>query len=429
MPSSVRTCSQWLRSDSGRLPLAKTVKILLVGNYAPDQQYSMLGFCSMMELELRKAGHSVRVVRPEVRLGRLRARPSELGKWLGYIDKFILFPAHLRTASKAADVVHICDHSYSLYTRHCGSTACVVTCHDLIAVRAARGDFPEVRTRWSGRKFQRMVIDGLNRARHVTCDSEATRSDVLQLCSVPDSRTSVGHICLNFAYRPASKAEKAARLGSLGIDRGERFILHVGSPAWYKNQPGMIRIFKELAATPQGNNFALVMVSKSVTPSLMKLITECGLQRKVRILSHVQPEDLRAVYSAATALVFPSLREGFGWPILEAQACGCPVFTSNRAPMTEVGGDGAIYIDPEEAKATAATIVEHLPNAGLMREAGFANVRKFSAEEMISGYIDAYDKARKSAPYDPSAASNRSLDAKNGKPSCSEARSLPSGND
>ena len=401
------------------------MKILLVGNYAPDQQYSMLGFCSMMELELRKAGHSVRVVRPEVRLGRLGARPCELGKWLGYIDKFILFPAHLRTASKAVDVVHICDHSYSLYTRHCGSTACVVTCHDLIAVRAARGDFPPAQTRWSGKRLQRMIVNGLKRAGHVACDSEATRSDLLRLCFVPGSRTSVVHICLNFAYRPASKAEKAARLGSLGIDPGERFILHVGSPAWYKNQLGIIRIFKELAATPQGNNLALVMVSKSVAPSLMKLITECGLQRKVRILSHVQPEDLRAAYSAATALVFPSLREGFGWPILEAQACGCPVFTSNRAPMTEVGGDGAIYIDPEDAKATAAAIAENFPNAGLMREAGFANVRKFSAEEMVSGYVDAYDKARKSAPYDPPAASNRSPDAKNRQPSCSEARSLP----
>ena len=59
--------------------------------------------------------------------------------------------------------------------------------------------------------------------------------------------------------------------------------------------------------------------------------------------------------------------------------------------MTEVGGDGAFYIDPENAKGAAATIVENLWNAGLMREAGFSNVRKFSAEEMVFGYINAYD--------------------------------------
>jgi glycosyltransferase involved in cell wall biosynthesis len=374
----------------------------------------------MMESELRKAGHSVRVVRPEVHLGRLRTTAGELGKWLGYIDKFLLFPAHLRTVSKAVDVVHICDHSNSFYTKHCGSTACVVTCHDLIAVRAARGDFPQVHTRWSGRRFQRMIIDGLKRARHVACDSEATRSDVLRLCSVPRSRTSVVHAGLNFAYRPASEAEKAARLSSLGIDRSERFILHVGSPAWYKNQSGIIRIFKKLVATPQGNDLALVMVSESVGPALTKLISDCGLRRKVRILSHVQPDDLCAVYSAATALVFPSLREGFGWPIIEAQACGCPVFTSNRAPMTEVGGDGAIYIDPEDAKGAAAIIVENLRNARLMREAGYSNVQKFSAENMVLGYIDAYDAARKSARYDPSSRATRSSQAGSAKPSSGE---------
>ena len=379
------------------------MNVLLVGNYAPDQQYSMLGFCSMMESELLKAGHSVRVVRPEVRLGRLQTTSSELWKWLGYIDKFILFPGHLRTASKAVDVVHLCDHSNSLYARYCGSTACVVTCHDLLAVRVARGDFPQARTRWSGRKFQLMVVNGLKRARHLACVSEATRSDVLRLCSVPGSKTSVVYTGLNFAYRPASEREQATRLDSLGIDRDERFILHVGSPSWYKNQQGLIRIFKELVATPQGNNLTLVMVSKTLVPALKKVISECSLQRRVRILSHVQPEDLRALYSAAIALVFPSLSEGFGWPIIEAQACGCPVFTSNRAPMTEVGGDGAIYIDPEDAQGTATIIAENLRNVRLMREAGFANVRKFSAEEMVSGYIDAYHKARNRKRLDLSA--------------------------
>jgi glycosyltransferase involved in cell wall biosynthesis len=369
------------------------VKILLVGNYALDQQYSMLGFCSMLESELRKAGNSVRLIRPEIRLGRMRTTADELRKWLGYIDKFILFPAHLRTAAKAVDVVHICDHSNSLYAKHCGSTTCVVTCHDLLAVRAARGDFPQVRTRWSGRRFQRMIVNGLERARHVACDSEATRADVVRLCSVSASRTSVVHIGLNFAYRSAGEAEQAACLSSLGIARGERFILHVGSPSWYKNQHGLIRIFERLAASPQVRDLGLIMVTGSMTPELRRLIATYRLQSRVRVLSDVQPKDLRALYSAATALLFPSLCEGFGWPIIEAQACGCPVFTSNRAPMTEVGGDGAVYIDPDNPEEAARTILENLPHVSRMREAGFANVRRFSTQKMLAGYVSAYAEA------------------------------------
>ena len=75
-----------------------------------------------------------------------------------------------------------------------------------------------------------------------------------------------------------------------------------------------------------------------------------GLRDRVIELTNITNEDLRALYSKATALLFPSLREGFGWPIIEAQACGCPVFTSDRVPMTEVGGDAAIYLDPTDPR-------------------------------------------------------------------------------
>jgi glycosyltransferase involved in cell wall biosynthesis len=371
------------------------VKVLLVGNYAPDHQHSMLRFAALLETELRRAGHSVRLIHPKAHLGRLARAGRDLGKWLGYADKFILFPARLRAAVAAADVVHICDHAYSLLTRYLTAVPHVVTCHDLIAVRSAQGEFPGVHTGWSGRRYQQMIVNGLARARQVTCVSQSTKSDVLRQCAVPSSRTSVVHHGLNFAYRPASEAEKSARLNSLGID-GERFVLHVGSPNWYKNQPGMIRIFKELGARPRGSDLALVIVSNGVTPALIKLIGECGLQGRVRILSDVEPEDLRALYSSAEALLFPSLYEGFGWPIIEAQACGCPVFTSNRPPMTEVGGDGASYIDPENPEEAATIMLENIPLASRMREAGFANVRRFSVEKMVTGYVRAYAEATKS---------------------------------
>jgi glycosyltransferase involved in cell wall biosynthesis len=246
-----------------------------------------------------------------------------------------------------------------------------------------------------------MIVEGLRRAWHVSCDSEATRSDVLRLSQSDLSRTSVVYVGLNFEYRPVSEVEKMIRLRSLGIDPDERFILHMGSSAWYKNQPGMIKIFKTLVVKPHGNNLTLMMVSSGATPALAKLISEYGLQRRVRILSDVQPEDLRAVYSAATALVFPSLYEGFGWPIIEAQACGCPVFTSNRAPMTEVGGDGAVYIDPENPEEAARTILENLPHASRMREAGFANVQRYSADKMVAGYVWSYAEAIKSVSTPP----------------------------
>jgi glycosyltransferase involved in cell wall biosynthesis len=74
-------------------------------------------------------------------------------------------------------------------------------------------------------------------------------------------------------------------------------------------------------------------------------------------------EELQALYSCANLMLFPSLQEGFGWPIIEAQACGCPVVTSNRMPMTEIGGDAATYIDPDNIQEAAPQLRAGSPHA------------------------------------------------------------------
>jgi glycosyltransferase involved in cell wall biosynthesis len=91
----------------------------------------------------------------------------------------------------------------------------------------------------------------------------------------------------------------------------------------------------------------------------------------------VTQEQLCAIYSAAQALIFPSFYEGFGWPIIEAQACGCPVFTSNRAPMTEVGGTAAIYFDPLDEEKAAECVAKNLRDTKMIVESGFDNIQRF----------------------------------------------------
>ncbi|MDT9189897.1 MAG: glycosyltransferase, partial [Limnospira sp. PMC 894.15] len=104
-------------------------------------------------------------------------------------------------------------------------------------------------------------------------------------------------------------------------------------------------------------------------------------------------EDLRALYSAAIALLFPSLQEGFGWPIIEAQACGCPVFTSHIPPMTEVGGDVAIYIDPKNPQESATKILDSLNIIKPDPQPLFDNAKRFTTEKMINEYIGLYEQA------------------------------------
>jgi glycosyltransferase involved in cell wall biosynthesis len=93
-------------------------------------------------------------------------------------------------------------------------------------------------------------------------------------------------------------------------------------------------------------------------------------------------------------LLFPSWEEGFGWPIIEAQACGCRVLTSNRQPMMEVGGEGAVYADPEDLGALASAMGRLLDAPPANRQAlvdcGLRNAARFSTEQMIYGYAELY---------------------------------------
>ncbi len=365
------------------------MRILLVGNYLPDRQQSMLRFGAMLECELRKAGHEVRTIRPGP-MYHATNPTSGLGKWLGYVDKFIRFPPRLRAASAWADVVHIWDGVYAPYTLWLQSVPHVVTCHDLLPARRALGEFPGYRTRWTGRKYQQMIINGFARAHYVACVSELTRLDLLRLCRLSPSRTSVVPNALSDLYAPASKVESAARLRGLGIAADERFLLHVGKAVWYKNHSGLFKIFRHVVRAGIMPDLRLVIVNSAPGADLEEFIRQSGLEGRIRLYSYLEDEDLRALYSAATAFVFPSLAEGFGWPIIEAQACGCPVFTSNRPPMTEVGGDAAIYLDPEKPDEAARIILESLPRAGQLREAGLANVRRFSTDRMVASYLRLY---------------------------------------
>jgi glycosyltransferase involved in cell wall biosynthesis len=353
----------------------------------------MLRFCAALGVELQKDGYETRVVHPEACLAKGKSTRDGLGKWLAYVDKFVLFLPRLRAVARWADVVHICDHAYSPYTRSLAGVPRVVTCHDLLAVRCALGEFPGRKVGWSGRKYQRMILRGLERASLVGCDSVATRADVLRMSKVPENRIALVHVGYNFPYAPASGVELRHRLERLGIGFEDRFLIHVGAGVWYKNLPGVIQIFSRLVAFPEMCDLRLVMVGSGATDELNCLVRGCGLDGRVTMLSNVSSEDLRALYSAAYGLLFPSLCEGFGWPIIEAQACGCPVFASGRPPMTEIGGEAAVYFNPEEYDEAANIIRRHLSYRSEMCAAGLLNARRFSAANTAAAYVRLYSAA------------------------------------
>jgi glycosyltransferase involved in cell wall biosynthesis len=370
------------------------MKVLLVSNYLSDHQESMLRFAAALAEGLRSCGVEVQVIRPEPYFGKLQNGTSGMGKWLGYLDKFLLFPSRLRRFASIADFVHICDHSNAMYVRQIASRPHLVTCNDMLAMRSAYREFPQNRTRWSGRILQRWILAGLRQARRLTCISEATRRDVLRLTAHPADRVSVTYMGQNFPYAPVTEISEAVARRRCGekVDAtifarygvpAEPYILHVGGGQWYKNRSGVVAMHGALRAR-----------LGTRTPRLLMVGPPCDAL-DVETRRGIDNEALAALYSGAELLLFPSLEEGFGWPIIEAQACGCRVLTTGKDPMTEVGGQAAFYLpDPGDAVAGAAAIERILQQeeaacAASIR-AGIQNAARFSTERMVREYLALY---------------------------------------
>jgi glycosyltransferase involved in cell wall biosynthesis len=274
----------------------------------------------------------------------------------------------------------------------------LVTCHDVMPIRSALGEIPRNPTSWSGKFFQRLILGGLRRARCIVCVSHATQEHLIRIAQIPPERTRVIFNGLNYPYTPMPVAEARERFERLTGEEMAPFLLHVGGDAWYKNRAGMLTMYAALRRRLRTQSLPaprLVYAGPPLHRELAPfLVDDPAMAHDVLGVQGASNEDLRALYSLAECLLFPSWDEGFGWPILEAQACGCRVVTTGRPPMTEVGGEAAFFIDPADPDGAAAILSDVLREPQAQRQAriaaGRANAARFSSEKMIGEYLAVY---------------------------------------
>jgi glycosyltransferase involved in cell wall biosynthesis len=367
--------------------------VLLVGNYPLDGQESMDRFTATLAQHLGQRGVKYEVITPRPRLGRLLGKYtfSGLPKWLGYLDKYLLFPRELARRTRAGWQVHITDHSNAMYARR--GRGDVVTCHDLLAVRGALGEPTDCPAGVTGRILQKWILRGVDRAAIICCVSQSTADDVKRLLPqrVKESVRVVPN-ALNYPYGGQSVDERVQRLADIGLMQGSDYILHVGSNLARKNKEAVFR-----AVASAGSSFAgkIVFAGPPLSTGLWELAKELGLLDRVYEVVKPGNADLEALYAGARALVFPSRWEGFGWPLIEAQACGCPVICGNQSASPEVAGAGAILCSPDDYEALGDAIreIQDPDTRNRLVELGRQNVARFSTEIMMRGYLEAYGMA------------------------------------
>jgi alpha-1,3-rhamnosyl/mannosyltransferase len=248
---------------------------------------------------------------------------------------------------------------------------CLTTIHDLMWLE---------RPEWCEKGWKRPlrqaffghgIARALDHSALIATVSEATRDSIIAARPEAASRLFVTSSGVSDAFRPVPVDRLL--LSRLGVDPSRRFVLTVGQFAPYKNHEGALRAF---ALACQGrDDIDLVFVQRqgNGAQSLLALATELGIDGRVSILPALKQDDLIQLYASAALLLHPSLCEGFGHPLGEAMACGCPVVTSDCSAMPEVTADAALLADPSDPIAIAAAmgcILDDAPLASAMRQRG-----------------------------------------------------------
>lgn len=370
-------------------------KVLVISNYKQDAQVSMLKFAYSLTSGVYE-NLLLEILTPTPIFGKLFCK-SSLYKWAAYIDKYLLFPNKLKrellSLRDQVKLIHIIDHSNAIYMpklNRITQAIKIITCHDLIAIRTARGEFAQAPvTSKSGKSLQNWIARSLNYADFYACDSRQTLEDLNRLIPKSKEKSSILHLGTDLElYRKSNQSNLSYKFPFDPCNKN--FLLHVGSAAWYKNRQAVFRSFVHAQKRFPDHDLKLVLVGpkpqkEELDDHLLNWIK--SHKSAVYCLQNLSENSLGELYKYAKALVFPSFVEGFGWPPLEAAIRGCPVITTRSGAIADLLGNYAKYVEAENQASIDKSVKELLRSPAAKRDA----INLPSHEDCRKQYFDLYE--------------------------------------
>ncbi|MGA9326388.1 MAG: glycosyltransferase family 1 protein [Salegentibacter sp.] len=365
---------------------------------------SMPRYAKLLSEGMRKRGHMVEVWTPQRFFHRIPF-PKAWNKWLGYLDQFIVFPMKVRSQMKKCSpntLFVFADQALGPWVPLVHKRPHVVHCHDFLAQRSALGELRENKVGYTGRLYQKMIRRGYRKAENFISISRKTQQDLHRFLSSSPKVSEVVYNGLNQDFKPQNMLKARRKLEEeFKLNLKEGYILHVGGNQFYKNRNGVIEIYNTWRNKTK-TELPLVMIGPQPSARLQKCRDQSPFSSSIHLLSAVSDEALKLAYQGATVFLFPSLEEGFGWPIAEAMASGCPVITTNSAPMNEVGGESCRYIprlngDKKRWAEECEKVLEEVVSLTRkerekLASSGVENARRFEPEKALSDIDSIYRK-------------------------------------
>ena len=277
----------------------------------------------------------------------------------------------------------------------------VITIHDVIPLR-----LPVYRTSPRMKAYLQLVARAAHKASLIITVSQHAKQDMMDALHLPAERIRVIYEAAGEEYQPVTDPETLAKARArYGV--GERYIFYLGGLDHRKNVPLLVRAFAHLYQKLDDPNLQLLIAgnpdkkSGPLFPDPRPVAADLGMTGQI-IYRYIEEEDKPALYSGASAFVFPSYYEGFGLDPLEAMSCGAPVICSNRTSLPEVVGDAAITFDPDNIGQLVAAMQNVLTNSELaadLRARSLQQAARFNwhktATETLAAYQEAYKRSRK----------------------------------
>lgn len=293
------------------------------------------------------------------------------------------------------DIYHALFHLLPLNIR---AARIVLTLHDLIWVTHADISFD---SRWrqvlARQVMGRLIGKAVSAADHVISISESTRQAAVAHYALPVQRYTVVHHGIDPAFCVDAHAACLP-----AVCKNRRFIFSLGNTKPYKNIPRLLQAFR-LVVRRHPDLFLVVSGRGDGYALLARLAYDLGIDQNVCFIGQLSDAEVQACFARAVFFAFPSLIEGFGFPVVEAMASGCPVLTSNTSSMPEVAGDAAVYVDPINVDSIAAGMLRLIEDPCLRKDLtarGRLQAANFSWRACAQKTLDVYQKltGRNSVP-------------------------------
>ena len=356
-------------------------------------------YARMLADGMKQRNHEVAIWQPVPLLYKIKIAPS-FKKWFGYIDQYLVFPMQVKRRIKdlPADTIFVfTDHALGPWVPLIKNRPHIIHCHDFLAQRSALREIPENPTGFTGRLYQAFIRRGYRKGKNFISISHKTKDDLHKFLNTLPTISEVVYNGLNQKFEEIDP-DDAKKIFSqqTGIDLSGGYLLHVGGNQWYKNRIGVIEIYNALRKQEDAT-LPLLLIGTEPSDELKKAYQLSPFKEQIHFLVNIDDKFLQLAYRAASAFLFPSLAEGFGWPIAEAMASGCPVITTNEMPMTEVAGSCAFFIprkptNKEQAgewAAEAAKVVKKVlqltsKDRQEIIQKGRINIERFSSDNALN---------------------------------------------